>query len=341
MLVGTDGLGFVAYGGAAGTGLRVVHCENEYCTAFAKTTLDTAAVTEVAVAVGSATPYVAYRVETGSGSKLKVARCWNTACTSASTAVLDPGDGSNLVGDGLSIAVAPDGRPVISHHRGFHTAKLARCDTASCATASSALIATDYSTDGTSVAIGSDGLPLVAYVATTPAKEPTTIVHCENASCTSHSSTEIWEATQIPSLALGSNGFGIMVAYDYSIGDASGGGYRFVYCQNVPCSSFGTNVLEPGDATGASSVAVGLYGRPVVAYTLHDPDRLLVTLCRNLWCSSLTRKAVEPNAGVSGVSLAVAPSAKPIMAYRVGAGPVKVAACYLADCGIILFPPLA
>jgi len=189
--VDTDGMGVVAAGNAAGgpfivyvqayyvtpNTLRWAQCsgQNATCSNWSFTDLDSLGTTWNAypsVAVNNnGWPIIAYYDE-GNGD-LKVVACSNTSCQpgiGSSTYVVGGSftiqtvDSSGDVGMYTSIAVQSNNNPVIAYYDVTNgKLKVAECTNATC---SSSTIKTIGSADdaGLSIAIGTDGTPLVAYI---------------------------------------------------------------------------------------------------------------------------------------------------------------------------------
>ena len=137
-----------------------------------------------AIAIGSdGRPVISYHDDTA--GSLKVAKCGNAACTGGSiiTTVDNP---ANEVGASTSIVIGTDGRPIISYHDVTAGAlKVARCGNAACTSGNSISTVDDPANDvgaGSSIAIGADGLPVVAYRDTTT--DALKVAKCGNATCT-------------------------------------------------------------------------------------------------------------------------------------------------------------
>jgi hypothetical protein len=153
----------IAYQDIGNNDLKVVKCANAACTAVAATTMvDSAGGSDTSIAIGAdGFPVIAYRA---AGSR--VAKCANAGCTGASTiTTIDSAVGA---GTGTSIIVRPDGTPLISYgifDGASSKLRVARCANSSCT--GTATIATVDASPNTarahSMAIGVDGLPVIAY----------------------------------------------------------------------------------------------------------------------------------------------------------------------------------
>jgi hypothetical protein len=149
--------------------LKVAHCGNASCTSGNTiTTVDNPANIVGAftsIAIGSDDlPVVSYYDETANA--LKVMHCGNALCTAGNT-ITTVDDPANDVGSSTSIAIGTDGLPVISYHDATAlTLKVAHCGNASCSSGNTISVVDDPANDVgwyTSIAIGTDGLPVISY----------------------------------------------------------------------------------------------------------------------------------------------------------------------------------
>lgn len=159
LALGADGLPVLVYSDL-GNVYRVLKCSTASCAgATTISALDgsTQGVT-AAIAMGNdGLPVISF----WGGSQLRVAKCANAACSSGSTVtVVDNLSSSN----GLLSAITVDaaGIPVISYgdNTGVNAVKVARCANAAC-TGAATITAFDV-LGSSSIAIGSDGLPVIS-----------------------------------------------------------------------------------------------------------------------------------------------------------------------------------
>jgi len=119
---------------------------------------------DTSLAVGAdGQPVVSYL--DGPNGDLKVLHCGNAACTSGN--VMTPVDqSSDPLGYDTSMAIGTDGFPVVSYWDGSNSdLKFLHCGNAACTAGNQAIAVDTAGTVGrhTSVAIGTDGLPVVSY----------------------------------------------------------------------------------------------------------------------------------------------------------------------------------
>lgn len=167
--IGADGLPVISYMDDTAAALKVAHCGNADCTAGnAITTVDDPANVVgyfSSIAIGSdSLPVISYFDYTAGA--LKVAHCGNVACTAGNVIAIVDAPG-NSVGWFDSLVIGTDGLPVISYYDNTALSlKVAHCGNAAC-TAANAITTVDdpanYVGQYTSLAIGTDGLPVISY----------------------------------------------------------------------------------------------------------------------------------------------------------------------------------
>jgi hypothetical protein len=237
---------------------------------------------------------------------LKVARCTDTACTQATLAVLDSaGD----VGDLPALAIGPDGRGVIAYaDRTTPALKVAHCNDDACSSATLTVV-DGWDVQGqTAIAIGVDGLPLVAY--TTPAGVK--VAHCSVADCTQRTvATPIPSSHTSLSLVIASNGRGL-IATDSAPANPPlpPSIYRCadVACSTAPVVSGGEAQLALGGSVGPSMAVAG-DGIPMFAYAGYtiSPSggtrSASMGRCTDALCTGFTPSIVLPfgTATIAGV----------------------------------------
>jgi hypothetical protein len=108
-------------------------------------------------------PVIAYYDFTN--GNLKVAKCVNAAC--AGTSTLSTVDSAGDVGYYASIAIGADALPVMAYYDATNSElKVAKCVNAACSGGTSTLSTVDpagFVGEFPSIAIGADGLPVIAY----------------------------------------------------------------------------------------------------------------------------------------------------------------------------------
>jgi len=173
--IGSDGFPIVAYVDSSNV-LKVVHCTNISCSTFgAFTILDNSNLvtgTNVSMAIGNdGFPIISYQDNTL--GNLLVIHCTNVSCSSFDSPVLiddgglDSGDSNVSVGEFSSMVIGNDGLPLIAYGSEINQifVRLVHCTNANCSTVDAPeYIAFDHdATVPISLAIGSDGFPVIVY----------------------------------------------------------------------------------------------------------------------------------------------------------------------------------
>src|SRR5690606_12098430 len=115
------------------------------------------------IAIGSdGLPVISYKDETN--TSLKVAKCDNQACSGSPT--ITTVDNTASMGNYTSIAIGSDGLPIISYRDVTNTSlTVAKCDNQAWSGSPTITTVDNTGNEGidTSIAIGSDGLPIISY----------------------------------------------------------------------------------------------------------------------------------------------------------------------------------
>jgi hypothetical protein len=168
---------------------------------------------------------------------LQLARCTNAACSSAAiVATVVPG--GNAAGGRGDMALGADGLPVISYERteGQNSEiRVLKCGNAACNagnTDNPLYFASGLGGADSSIAIGADGLPIVAHWA-----GPLRVTKCGTASCASGNISSVPDGLQpanlglYPSIAIGADTLPVVSHYDMFNGTL-----RVSKCGNVACN---------------------------------------------------------------------------------------------------------
>jgi len=286
--VGTDGFPVISYYDFTNDDLELVHCTNLSCsTTDPPVTLDSTGTVGryTSIAIGSdGFPVISYYDATN--ANLKLLHCTNVSCSTNSgpvtLALIDS------VGEYTSIAIGTDGFPVISYYDSTNgDLKLVHCQNVVCGPNDPPVTLDSTGTVGlfTSIAIGSDGFPVISYYDSTNGNLK--LLHCTNISCSTNSGPITLDLTgdvgHFTSIAIGSDGFPVISYFD-----VTNTALKLVHCQNVVCGPNDPPVTL--DSTGTvglySSIAIGSDGFPVVIY--NDPVNadLKMVHCTNISCST-------------------------------------------------------
>jgi hypothetical protein len=273
LAIGADGLPIASYKDATNFDLKILHCGNVTCTSGNQaTSVDTGPAnvgTDSSLAIGAdGLPVVSYADVTN--GDLKVLHCGNAACTAGnSTTVADPGPvGADT---DTSIAVGVDGLPLVSYFDlDDGNLMILHCGNATCTSGNTFAIpdSDGWVGDFSSLAIGTDGFPVVSYRDGT--NGDLKVLHCGDETCAIGNDLTPVDTTADPlgydtSIAIGGDGFPVVSYFD-----GSGNDLKLVRCGNAACTSGNEAVTldAPGNVGRHTSIALGADGLPVVSY--HD-----------------------------------------------------------------------
>ena len=331
--IGIDGLPLIAEQESGS--LKVIHCGNASCTSGnVKTTVDSSAADigrAASIAIGvDGLPIISYHDLTN--GDLEVVKCGNIECSSGNT--ITTVDSSGDVGRGTSIAIGADGLPVISYGDVSNLdLKVVKCGNHSCSSGN-----TITTVDGAlaslglenSIAIGTDGLPIISYydITNTDLK----VAKCGNAACSSGNTLTTVDTSDSRYNRIAIAGDGLPVI-SYSVGST----LRMMKCGNISCSAGNTTTdVDTTAASGARTfIAVGTDGLPILAYQDTAND-FSVAKCNNATCSANTQTVIE--AGDSSLlgqfpKIAIGVDSLPIVAYGGNSsGVLRVVTCANASC---------
>jgi hypothetical protein len=222
--------------------------------------------------------------------------------------------------------------PIISYQgeNGSFVSNLSvvHCTAVDCSTHGTAtmLDSTSGAGGGTSVTIGSDGLPIISYNGNSGGSNGNlSVVHCTAADCSTHGTATVLDNTSAAqfstSIIIGADGRPII---GYSVGFifVLDGNLSAVHCTAVDCSTHGAaTVLDstPLAGTGAS-VIIGTDGLPVISYTGRTGSsvrNLSAVHCTAVDCSThgpITVLDNTPNTG-GRTSVAIGIDGLPIISY--------------------------
>jgi len=219
---------------------------------------------------------------------VRVTHCGNAACTAGNTSTTVD-DTANTVGYFTSLAIGADGLPVISHQDNTaRTLRVTHCGNAAC-TAGNVSTTIDDPANAvgyyTSIAIGTDGLPVISHQDSTAGA--LRVTHCGNAACTnSNTSTTVDDPINtvgaFTAVTIGADGLPVISYFDVTARTL-----RVTHCGNLVCGagSVSTTADDPGNFVGYStSIAVGGDGLPVIAHLDGDADALRVAKCGTRTC---------------------------------------------------------
>jgi len=283
--IGPAGHGMISYYDNTNSALKVARCSNLSCTSAIISTVDNPASTNVGSHTSITTGADGYAIIAyydATNTALKAAHCSNLDCTSASVVTVD---NSVAVGQYTSITIGVNGLPMISYYDATNGAlKVAACASYTCG--SIFAISTVDNTASTdvgrysSMAIGSDGFPLVSYYDST--NGALKIAHCTNLACSGGLATitTIDNTANVGShsaIAIGADGFGLVSYHDSTNGDL-----KVAHCLNSLCTFAVRNTV-----TGSglhTSLTLGGDGFGLISFYDTAFGNLMVVHCANASC---------------------------------------------------------
>jgi hypothetical protein len=267
---------------------------------------------------------------------VRVTKCGNPACTAGnvSTTVDDP---ATAAGAFSSIAVAPDGLPVISYSEAApaFALRVTKCGNPACTAGNISTTVDDPANNVggySSIAIGADGLPVISHRDETAAA--LRVTKCGNPACTAGNvSTTVDDPPGFvgaySAIAIGADGLPVI-----SHLDQTAFGLRVTKCGNPSCTAgnVSTTVDDPINLAGFStSIAIGADGWPVISHQDATAFALRVTKCGNPACTAGTvSTTVDDPANSVGfdTSIAIGVDGLPVVSHRdQTAGALRVTKC--------------
>lgn len=269
---GADGLPVIGYleQQIIPVGLKVAKCDDAACSGGNETVtmvVNPTAISELDLAVGHDTfPVIAFGLQ----GELKVVKCNDAACQGMDESVVTIDDVGAQGALWLSLAIGSDHFPVISYYdAAAQTLKVAKCNDQACAGGDESIVTIDDPNSevswGTSIAMGSDGFPVISYGSYT--SNELKVAKCGNINCTGPDTTVSTvdnsggQLALQTSIAIGVDGFPVI-----SYQDADDGSLKVAKCNDLACSG-GDELIRTLD-TGArhTSIAIGTDGLPVISY---------------------------------------------------------------------------
>ena len=169
----------------------------------------------------------------------------------------------------------------------------------------------------TSIAIGTDGLPVVSYYDDT--NGDIKVLKCGNNACSEGNTITVvdttGEAGWYTSITIGTDDFPVI-----SYQDTTNADLKVLKCGNAACSS--GNTITPVDTTGNvgrdTSITIGTDGLPVVSYYDETNTDLKVLKCGNAACSLGNTITPVDTTGHVGrdTSITIGTDGLPIVSYR-------------------------
>ena len=186
---------------------------------------------------------------------------------------------------------------------------------------SGGILGADVAGTHTSIAIGIDGLPIIAYQESSADLK---VAHCNDPACSSATFSELdfgstlgtSHAGRYSSIAIGQDGKPI-ISYHKKTGIfPSVGRMMLAFCEDIACTSATITSVDTGSSsTGLyTSVAILGSGNPVVSY--YDAGDLRIAYCGGDFCTSPTVTTVDSVGDVGKhTSIAIGVTGRPVISY--------------------------
>jgi len=199
-----------------------------------------------------------------------------------------------------------------------------RIDPGAFLTQLSVLDSSDFVGPFTSIAIGADGLGLIAY----QKDSALNLAHCDDAVCSSATTATLDPSVGVgeyPSIAIGADGLGLISYYDNP-----NSRLKVAHCDDITCSSVTIAVLDSIGLVGKwTSIAIGIDGLGLISYfDDSNDDALKVAHCNDVTCSSARIVTLDSPGVGTYTSIAIGADGRGIVSYhdRSG-GNLKIAHC--------------
>lgn len=271
MTIGTDGRAIIAHADDISGDLRVTHCSNALCSAATSATLDSAGLVGQVPSIAIGADGLAIIAHTDlTNHRGRVTHCADVLCSSAtSTSPIAE------AGFSASIAVLPNGLPVIAYQDGLQL-RIAYCADAECTAATSKTVAANPGgADSTRIALDAGGRPVILW----SDDGSTGLTVCADVGCTSHVTRAMPDLSSI-SLAIGTDGLPLAAGHFSAQGTAV-----VVHCNDATCTTSTTTTVDAtGDVGEYIAIAIGADSLPVMSYRDTTNADLRVTKCLSRSC---------------------------------------------------------
>jgi hypothetical protein len=185
----------------------------------------------------------------------------------------------------------------------------------------------------TSITIGADGLPVIAYWDNTNFRLK--VLHCGNAACNSGNTTATADTNpglvgQYASITIAADGLPVIAYFSLNIP-----GFKVLHCGNAACNSGNTtSFMDLGNVGGFTSTTIGADGFPIISYFDMTNRDLKVLHCATATCSSGGSITTVDSADEVGwyTSITIGVDGLPVISYLDRSSDLKVLHCDTAGC---------
>jgi hypothetical protein len=187
------------------------------------------------------------------------------------------------------------------------------------------------------ITIGVDGLGLISFGGSFTNSD-LKVAHCNDIACTSATISTIDSIGSVGhenSIAIGSDGLGLISYYDVSNGDL-----KVAHCSNIICTTATITTLDStGNIGSANSITIGADGLGLISYRDISNGNLKVAHCDDLACTTASVTTLDNRGDVgTWTSVAIGADGLGLISYMgeyqagVPNGALRVAHCDNAAC---------
>ncbi len=336
--LGADGYPVLSYNDDRAGVLKVVKCNDPACSPGGElvTVVASAALLgrSSSITLGAdGNPVISYW-DWGNGD-LKVVKCDDPSCAPGGevATTVDPSGSARSGIAEPSITIGVDGNPVVSY---FDITsldlKVVKCDDPACAPGGESIVTLDAAGQvgqGSSITIGADGHPVVAYTDETNADLK--VVKCNDPACAPGGET----VSTVDSAGLVGYSASIAIGVDANpvivyreVLDFGPGSkvihLKLVKCDDPACAPGGETItyLNATEMVGPASIAIAPNGNPVITYSVDTfplpnpvtPELLLVECGDPACVGDATRLSVIETITGEGISMVIGTDGNPVIA---------------------------
>jgi hypothetical protein len=211
-------------------------------------------------------------------------------------------DTTGDVGEFSSVAIGPDGLPMISYYDWDNAdLKYAHCGNLLCNSGNTVHMLDDIGDVGTytSITLGADGWAQISYYDAT--HNDLIVIHCLDLLCYNYDGPNVDSTGDVglySSITTGVDGLGLVSYYDNTNNHL-----KVLHCGNASCNSGNTiSTVDTNAYTGynSTSITIGADGLGLISYWDYDNLDLKVLHCSDLACTSSTSTSVDTTGDVGG-----------------------------------------
>ncbi len=340
MVLDASGNPVVAYRDSFDTRLRILHCDDPFCTGGGESLImpeiESGQWPSIALDA-SGNPVVSYY--TTPFDRLKLLRCDDPNCA-GSESITRPDPQAFLLNGSTSIAIDAAGNPVIAYApwAPLTEIRIMHCNDPNCAGDDESITIHDSLAASPSLKLDAAGNPVVAYYRSATQIFSTgtlRVMHCNDPDCAGggETTTSPEPATGVtPSLQLDAAGNPVIAYYT----GASTRDLKVMHCNDANCAGANESVTTPdsaGDVGSQPSLALN-GGNPVVTYRDGDNSNLRLLYCNDPNCANGNDTVVPLDAALASgenSSVVVDGSGLPVITYDAGTD-LRLLRCGDADC---------